>query len=77
MICNGPWTLVEADVVQGRTLTCYPSVRTDIRNAAGTVVDQEVVTDQNITFSRWPADLPTFCARIVEQFAVPGNGHRH
>lgn len=70
MICHGPWTLVEAGVVQGRTLTSYPSVRTDIRNAGGHVVDQEVVTDQNITSSRWPDDLPAFCARIVEQFAV-------
>lgn len=60
---------VEAGVVQGRTLTSYPSVRTDIRNAGGNVVDQEVVTDQNITSSRWPDDLPAFCARIVEQFA--------
>jgi protease I len=48
----------------------YPSVRTDIRNAGGNVVDQEVVTDQNITSSRWPDDLPAFCARIVEQFAA-------
>jgi protease I len=47
----------------------YPSVRTDIRNAGGKVVDQEVVTDQNITSSRWPNDLSAFCARIVEQFA--------
>ena len=70
VICHGPWTLVEADVVQGRTLTSYPSVRTDIRNAGGHVVDQEVVTDQNITSSRWPEDRPAFCARIVEQFAA-------
>ena len=70
VICHGPWTLVEAGVVRGRTLTSYPSVRTDIRNAGGTVVDQEVVTDQNITSSRWPDDLPAFCARIVEQFAA-------
>jgi DJ-1/PfpI family len=67
---HGPWTLVEAGVVRGRTLTSYPSVRTDIRNAGGNVVDQEVVTDQNITSSRWPDDLPAFCARIVEQFAA-------
>jgi len=46
------------------------------RNAGGNVVDQEVVTDQNITSSRWPDDLPAFCARIVEQFAAPGSGHR-
>src|SRR5579875_631546 len=69
VICHGPWTLVEAGVVHGRTLTSYPSVRTDIRNAGGTVVDQKVVTDQNITSSRWPDDLPAFCARIVEQFS--------
>ena len=75
VICHGPWTLVEADVVQGRVLTSYPSVRTDIRNAGGHVVDQEVVTDQNITSSRWPDDLPAFCARIVEQFAAAGSGH--
>jgi protease I len=52
------------------TGSAYPSVRTDIRNAGGNVVDQEVVTDQNITSSRWPDDLPAFCARIVEQFAT-------
>ena len=61
VICHGPWTLVEADVVQGRTLTSYPSVRTDIRNAGGKVIDAEVVTDQNITSSRWPDD----CRRSV------------
>jgi protease I len=70
VICHGPWTLVEAGVVKGRTLTSYPRVRTDIRNAGGTVVDQQVVTDQNITSSRWPDDLPAFCARIIEQFAA-------
>ena len=72
---HGPWTLVEAGVVKGRTLISYPSVRTDIRNAGGHVVDQEVVTDQNITSSRWPDDLPAFCARIVGRFAAPGNVH--
>jgi len=55
----------------------YPSVRTDIRNAGGNAVDREVVTDQNITSSRWPDDLPAFCARILEQFAAPGNGNGH
>jgi protease I len=58
-------------------LTSWPSVRTDIRNAGDTVVDQEVVTDQNITSSRWPDDLPGFCTRIVEQFAASGSGHGH
>jgi len=70
VICHGPWTLVEADVVRGRTLTSWPSVQTDIRNAGGTWVDEEVVTDGNITSSRKPDDLPAFCRTIVEQFAA-------
>ncbi|GAB16834.1 peptidase PfpI family protein [Gordonia effusa NBRC 100432] len=69
VICHGPWTLVEADVVAGRTLTSYPSVRTDIRNAGGTVVDEAVVTDNGLVSSRRPDDLPDFCAKIVEEFA--------
>ena len=69
VICHGPWTLVEAGVVAGRTLTSYPSLRTDIRNAGGTVVDEEVVTDQGLVSSRNPDDLPAFYAKIVEEFA--------
>jgi len=70
VICHGPWTLVEADVVRGRTLTSYPSIRTDIRNAGGTVVDQEVVTDGNLISSRNPGDLPAFCRTLVTHFAA-------
>jgi protease I len=69
VICHGPWTLVEADLVRGRTLTSYPSIRTDIRNAGGNVVDEEVVVDQGLVSSRKPDDLPAFCAKIVEEFA--------
>lgn len=69
VICHGPWTLVEAGVVQGRTLTSWPSVRTDIRNAGGRVVDQEVVVDGNLTSSRNPDALPAFCRTVVAQFA--------
>ena len=69
VICHGPWTLVEADLVRGRTLTSFPSIRTDIRNAGGNVVDEEVVVDQGLVSSRSPDDLPAFCAKIVEEFA--------
>lgn len=69
VICHGPWTLVEADVVRDRTLTSYPSVRTDIRNAGGTVVDKEVVIDRNLVSSRNPDDLPAFCDAIVDVFS--------
>jgi protease I len=69
VICHGPWTLVEADVVRGRTLTSFPSVRTDIRNAGGTVVDEEVVVDNGLVSSRNPDDLPAFCRTVVREFA--------
>jgi protease I len=69
VICHGPWTLVEADVVRGRTLTSFPSVKTDIQNAGGNWVDQEVAVDGNIVSSRKPDDLPAFCEAFVEQLA--------
>jgi protease I len=69
VICHGPWTLVEADVVRGRTLTSFPSIRTDIRNAGGNWVDQEVVVDNGIVSSRKPDDLPAFCRTLIEEFA--------
>lgn len=69
VICHGPWTLVEADVLRGRTITSWPSLRTDIRNAGGKWVDEEVVVDNGLVSSRKPDDLPAFCARIVEEFA--------
>lgn len=68
-ICHGPWTLVEANVLQGRTVTSWPSLQTDIRNAGGTWVDEEVHTDQGLVTSRNPDDIPAFSRKIVEEFA--------
>jgi protease I len=73
VICHGPWSLVEADVVRGRRITSWPSVRTDLRNAGAEVLDEEVVIDGNITSSRSPDDLQAFCSAIVEQFAQGRN----
>jgi len=68
VICHGPWTLVEADVVRGRTLTSWPSLRTDLRNAGARWVDEQVVVDQGLVSSRRPDDIPAFAAKIVEEF---------
>jgi protease I len=66
-ICHGPWTLVEADVVRGRTLTSWPSLKTDIRNAGGEWVDEEVHVDSGLVTSRNPDDLPAFCEKLAEE----------
>jgi protease I len=68
-ICHGPWTLVEAGVVRGRTLTSFPSIQTDIRNAGGNWVDEEVHVDQGLVTSRKPDDLPAFNKKLIEEFA--------
>jgi protease I len=70
VICHGPWTLVEADVVRDRKLTSFPSVKTDIVNAGGNWVDQEVVVDDGLISSRDPDDLPAFCRTLVEELAA-------
>lgn len=70
-ICHGPWTLIEAGVATGRTLTSFPSIRTDLRNAGANVVDEEVVVDKNLITSRSPEDLPAFSAAIVSTSRAP------
>jgi protease I len=68
-ICHAPWMLVEAGQVKGRTLTSWPSLKTDIRNAGGNWVDEEVHTDNGVITSRKPDDLPAFCKKMIEEFA--------
>jgi len=77
VICHGPWMLVESGVVRGRRVTSWPTLQTDIRNAGGTWVDEEVVVDDGIVASRKPDDIPAFNERMIEQFAedrVPARG---
>jgi protease I len=74
VICHGPWTLVEADALRGRTVTSFPSLRTDIRNAGGTWVDEEVCVDNGLVSSRNPDDLPAFCSKLVEELAEGRHG---
>lgn len=80
VICHGPWIMVDADVVRGRTLTSYPSLRSDIVNAGGSWVDKDVVVDDNgpnvIISSRRPSDLPVFSASLIEQFSRQAAGTR-
>jgi protease I len=68
-ICHGPWVLVEAGVVKGRTVTSWPSLQTDIRNAGGNWVDEQVVVDQGLVTSRKPDDIPAFNDKMIEEFA--------
>ena len=67
VICHGPWTLVEADVLRDRRITSWPSLKTDITNAGGNWVDEEVVVDQGLVSSRKPDDLPAFCEKLAEE----------
>ncbi|MER2091270.1 MAG: DJ-1/PfpI family protein, partial [Saccharopolyspora rectivirgula] len=68
-ICHAPWLLVEADVVSGRTVTSYPSLVTDLRNAGAIWADQEVVVDRGLITSRGPEDLPAFCSKLVAEMS--------
>ncbi|GAB5439889.1 MAG: type 1 glutamine amidotransferase domain-containing protein [Fuerstiella sp.] len=68
-ICHGPWTLIEADVVEGRRVTSWPSLKTDLKNAGATWVDEECVCDEGLVTSRNPDDLPAFVAKAIEEFA--------
>lgn len=70
VICHGPWTLIEAGVLDGRTLTSWPSLQTDLRNAGATWVDKEVMVDQRLVSSRKPDDLPVFCSTLVDVFSA-------
>jgi protease I len=76
-ICHGPWMLVEADVVEGRTLTSWPSLKTDIRNAGGNWVDKEVEVDNGLVTSRKPDDLKAFCAKAIEEFGEGRHEGQH
>jgi protease I len=77
-ICHGPWTLINAGAVDGKRMTSWPSLQTDLRNAGAQWVDQEVVVDEGLVTSRKPDDLPAFCAKMIEEFAEgrhhPGRG---
>ncbi|HET6831188.1 MAG TPA: type 1 glutamine amidotransferase domain-containing protein [Solirubrobacterales bacterium] len=76
-ICHAPWTLIEAGVVDGRTLTSFPSLQTDLRNAGAEWVDEEVHVDEGLITSRRPDDLPAFCAKVVEEIAEGVHAEQH
>ncbi len=76
-ICHGPWTLIEADVVRGRTVTSWPSLKTDLLNAGANWVDEECVCDNGLVTSRNPDDLPAFCKKAVEEFGEGVHAGQH
>ncbi len=77
-ICHAPWTLAEAGALQGRKLTSWPSLQTDLRNAGASWVDEQVVTDHGLVTSRKPDDIPAFCRKMIEEFCEGRHaGHRH
>ncbi len=76
-ICHAPWTLVEADVVRGKTVTSWPSLKTDLKNAGAKWVDQEVVTDGQFIFSRKPDDIPAFNRAVIEAVSHGVRQHAH
>jgi deglycase len=76
-ICHAPWTLIEAGGVQGRTITSWPSLKTDLRNAGGNWVDEEVVTDRGLVTSRMPDDIPAFNKKMIEEFFEGAHAERH
>jgi len=75
VICHGPWTLIEAGAVKGRTITSWPTLKTDLQNAGAKWVDQEVVVDKGIVSNRRPDDIPAFNRKIVEEFAEGVHAH--
>ena len=71
-ICHGPWVLIDAGVVRGRTLTSWPAIKTDVKNAGGNWVNQEVVVDNDLVTSRKPDDIPAFNKKMIEEFCEGG-----
>ena len=75
-ICHGPWTLIETGAVKGRTMTSWPTLKTDLKNAGATWVDEEVVVDKGLITSRKPDDIPAFNKKMIEEFAEGVHMHQ-